>query len=138
MGADKLKRRVKNYKLKFSRLLTCYSALLSILYCYNSTGRVTQTDMLSIARMTPLERIERLAATVKNNSETVKGLNSIISEYEEFLQITNTTEEDLKIQFSIPERQTELLQKSYVFATSIFNVIESIGKGTKLHRMLVV
>lgn len=135
--ADKLKRRVKNYKLKFSRLLTCYSALLSILHCYNSTGKVTQNDMRDISKLTPLGRIRKLAELVKDG-DAIDSLGAIIIDYEEFLATTNTTEDDLKSQFGVPERQTELLQKSYVFATSIFSAIEKIGKGTKLHRMLVV
>lgn len=136
--SEKRKRRVKNYKLKFSRLLTCYSALLSILHCYNTNGTVKHEDMKQICLTPPLQRIERLASLISDDSETVDGLNAIIAEYDAFLDVTNVSEEELRSQFDIPERQTELLQNSYVFATSIFGVIGKIGKGTKLHRMLVV
>lgn len=54
------KRRIKNYKLKHSRLLTCYSALLYLLAIYGRDHTVTPVNAAEMAAMTPTERIEWL------------------------------------------------------------------------------
>src|SRR5262245_52132623 len=54
------KRRLKNYKLKHNRLLTCYSALLYLLAIYTRKGTVTPLDARKMIRLTPTERLEWL------------------------------------------------------------------------------
>ena len=58
--SQKAKGKLKNYKLKHSRLLTCYSAILSLLAVYRQKKTVTPTDCLSIIHRTPTERLEWL------------------------------------------------------------------------------
>ncbi|WP_137151902.1 nucleotidyltransferase domain-containing protein [Devosia sp. FKR38] len=131
----KLKRRVKNYKLKFSRLLTCYSALLQILYTYNSNGTVSPSDMRAICLMTPIERIQNLIGSAKVASDP---LSKIVDQYNSFLEVTDEPISNLLLKFDHPEKRDELLRGSYEFADSIFASINLIGQGSKMHRMLVV
>ena len=55
---DSLK--TQNYKLKHSRLLTCYSALLYVLAIFRSKKSVGPTDVLNMIRLSPTERLESL------------------------------------------------------------------------------
>jgi hypothetical protein len=52
--------KLKNYKLKHSRLLTCYSALLYLLAVFNSQKSVTPSDAMAMTKLTPTERLEWL------------------------------------------------------------------------------
>jgi predicted nucleotidyltransferase len=52
------KRKIKNYKLKHSRLLTCYSGLLYLLGVFSARGTVTPTDAAEMVALTPTERLE--------------------------------------------------------------------------------
>ena len=56
--AKKNKRRLKNYKLKYSRMLTCYSALVYLLALHNSAGTVTPDDVRGMVAKSPTERLE--------------------------------------------------------------------------------
>ena len=58
----KAKRKLKNYKLKHSRLLTCYSGLLYLLAVYSRRKTVSPTDVVDMSRLTPAERLEWLLA----------------------------------------------------------------------------
>ena len=131
----KLKRRVKNYKLKFSRLLTCYSALLQILHLYNLQGTVSPSDMKMICSMTPIERIEKLTQTAK---QSASSLSKVIEGYDHFLQVTDEPEGNLLLKFDHTDTRSKLLAGSYQFADAIFECVNTIGQGTKMHRMLVV
>ena len=55
---DKAKGKLKNYKLKHSRLLTCYSALLQMLTIYGKQKTIGPRDMLSVVRLAPTERLD--------------------------------------------------------------------------------
>ena len=43
-----MERKTKNYKLKFSRLLTCYSALLYLLFTFGKSGTVRPEDVVDM------------------------------------------------------------------------------------------
>lgn len=131
------KRRLKNYKLKYSRMLTCYSAILAMLDVYQKASTVTPDDMMRICRLTPLERIldlRKAAASLVVQT----ALDGIIFGYEEFLERMNEDKEDLLKAFADPGQLKEMLEASYKFADSIFDSIDAIGARTKLHRMVVV
>lgn len=133
----KLKRRVKNYKLKFSRLLTCYSALLSMLHTFDQSDTVTPDDMKTICSMSPLDRIFKLHAA-SSISAARPFIDQIVSGYDKFLTVTNAAEGSLIDIFSNDQRLSALLDDSYDFADSIFKAVNIVGNGSKLHRMVVV
>jgi hypothetical protein len=133
----KLKRRAKNYKLKYSRMLTCYSTLLAILRQHGSTGTVSLDDMKRISSQTPLERVVALRDSF-SAGEAHAALTKMLVEYETFLEVTDRSSDELEQQFADQQRQRELLQKSYVFGDTVFECITQIGAGSRLHRMLVV
>src|SRR6516165_1865996 len=57
---EKAKGKVKNYKLKHSRLLTCYSALLYLLAVFQSKQSVPPQDAVEMTQPTPTRRLEWL------------------------------------------------------------------------------
>jgi hypothetical protein len=56
----KAKGKLKNYKLKHSRLLTCYSAVLYLLAIYDQQKSVHPQDALNMIALTPTGRLEWL------------------------------------------------------------------------------
>lgn len=131
------KRRLKNFKLKFSRLLTCYSALLSIAHVFAQNGTVTPIDMRAICDRTPLDRIVWLQE--QTNIGTADGaLTAILERYNHFLSVTDDTEISLIAKFADPDQLAVYLESSYSFAQAIFEAMNLIGRKTKMHRMMVV
>lgn len=81
-------RRLKNYKLKHSRLLTCYSALLYLLAVFAKNKTVSPRDAEIMISLTPTQRLEWLLSQteLKDAHASLRGL---ISGYEEFLANTD-------------------------------------------------
>lgn len=132
-----LKRRLKNYKLKHSRLLTCYSALLAMMYVFNEKQTLSPQDMFSICDETPLERVVRLI-----NSPSASGaqepLERALRQYGKFLEVTNEPEGFLLKKFDNTKMRSSLMQDSYAFAEAIFEAMQEIGQGGRMHRVLLV
>src|SRR5207248_8179124 len=85
-------RRLKNYKLKHSRLLTCYSAILSLLAIYRQKQTLTPVDTLAIIHRSPTERLEWLLEQ-SELSDAYSNLKKLLEQYERFLCTTNRDED---------------------------------------------
>ena len=90
----KAKGKLKNYKLKHSRLLTCYSALLYLLAIYGSQQTVAPADAMAMINLTPTERLEWLLGR-RNLAHAHGAINSLLQQYERFLKATNADEKEL-------------------------------------------
>lgn len=132
-----LKRRLKNYKLKHSRLLTCYSTLMCLTHTYSQFDTVSPKDLATICQMTPLERLNSLISDDRAASAHVE-LAKAVEQYTHFLEVTNEPEEMLLMKFNDAKMKAKLNQEAYAFAESIFEAFQAIGKGNKMHRVMLV
>ena len=131
------KRRIKNYKLKHSRLLTCYSALLYLLRVYDRAHTVTPQDAAVMASMTPTERIEWLRGQ-EDSAEASAALDELLAAYERFLESTDKSEPELIKDFLAPTSRREYMNHAYRFGDLVFRVMEMVGRRNRFHRLLVV
>ena len=142
-GTDKVpeskraKRRLKNYKLKHSRMLTCYSALLHLLAVHRNKNTVSPDDAQAMLRLTPTQRLELLIGQEKFK-EAHSSLVRLLEQYEEFLLKTNASEEELIGRFSDQKTRREYQRTANEFGDSIFEALNKIGNGERFHRLLVV
>jgi hypothetical protein len=134
---EKAKGKLKNYKLKHSRLLTCYSALLCLLAVYRQRQTVSPSDALAIIHRTPTERLEWLLEH-SGLDEANANVNKLLEQYERFLRTTNQDENELAAQFMNKELSSRYMEQAYEFGDTIFDVLTSIGEGNRFHRLLVV
>lgn len=134
---QKAKGKLKNYKLKHSRLLTCYSALLYLLAVYRDQHTVTPGDAVAMIRRTPTERLEWLLAETKLSRAHSK-IADLLGQYEYFLETTNVPENDLVDHFLDKEKSRLYMASAYTFGDTLFDVLASIGEGSRFHRLLVV
>jgi predicted nucleotidyltransferase len=134
---EKAKRRVKNYKLKHSRLLTCYSALLYLLYIHKQNNTVGPTDVLAMIRLTPTQRLEYLSKQ-RRLSISRAALEKLLSQYDVFLSTTNCKEDVLIEQFKNRAVSKTYMDKANEFGDSMFDALRTIGDGSRFYRLLVV
>ena len=99
---QRAKRRLKNYKLKHSRLLTCYSAILYLLTLYVRQNSVSPSDALAMTKLTPTQRLEWLGGQ-PDLVGAQATINNLLSQYERFLETTNVEERELVSRFSNKE-----------------------------------
>ena len=132
------KRRLKNYKLKHSRLLTCYSALLYLLAVFSKNKTVSPADAKEMISLTPTARLEWLIAQPELRSAR-SSLRKLIEQYEEFLSKTDAAEEDLLLRFMDKRQREEYRKSASQFGDLVYTVMNAIGKKCPdFHRLLVV
>ncbi|MBI1353448.1 MAG: hypothetical protein GC160_03815 [Acidobacteria bacterium] len=134
---EKAKGKLKNYKLKHSRLLTCYSGILYLVAIYSRDQTVTPKQIVSMTGLTPTERLEWLLEE-DHVTDAHGELRGLLDRYQEFLQTTNAGEQDLIERFSDKEEARALMQQAAEFGDFMFEALTRIGKGDKFHRLLVV
>jgi predicted nucleotidyltransferase len=139
----KAKRKLKNYKLKHSRLLTCYSGLLFLLAVFGEKGTVNPDDAVKMVELTPTERLEWL---IRNHScsNSRPKVELLLQHYENFLKNTETSESELISRFLDKKSANDLMREAYEFGDRMWDVLESIGsesssgKESRFFRLLVV
>lgn len=131
------KRRLKNYKLKHSRLLTCYSALLYLLAVFTKTGTVRPADAFDMARLTPTQRLEWLLyhPAFRRSKANIRNL---LRAYEQFLSETDAPEGELIDRFLDRKRVAGYQKSANKLGDSIFRALAGIGRTNTFYRLLVV
>jgi len=134
---DRAKRKIKNYKLKHSRMLTCYSAVLYLLFVYSRNGTVTPSDAQTMVSLTPTSRVEFVANEL-GDSEPVSCIYDFLGKYERFLEVTSASEEDLIKLFSEDAEAHKLRDEQSDFGELAYTILYSIGHENRLYRRLVI
>lgn len=129
----KAKRKLKNYKLKHSRLLTCYSALLYLLFVHSRRHTVSPTDAMVMIRMTPTERLEFLRRETQ-----LPKIDDLLKLYEIFLDETNASEAELISRFLNRSKSREYSQAANRLGDVVFEILATIGQNSVFYRLLVV
>lgn len=129
---QKRKQQVKNFKLKFSRLMTCFGTVVAT--CAKAAP-ITQEDIITLVEKVPLDRF--LAAV-----EPVQALHelseAIISDYEWFMGKTALPTEELRDLFESKEARTELFSRADTFSQRVYDVLTFFAEQHKYSRYLVV
>jgi hypothetical protein len=133
----KAKGKLKNYKLKHSRLLTCYSAILYLLAIYGRQQTVTPKEAVAMIDLTPTERLEWLLGQPDLTRAHAK-VTELLGHYERFLRATNNEEKELIRKFMDTETSQSHMKDAYKFGDILFEVLTSIGSENRFHRLLVI
>ena len=134
---EKAKGKLKNYKLKHSRLLTCYSALLYLLAVYGSQKTVGPQDAMAMIKLTPTERLEWLLGQ-SDLAHAHSAIYKLLDQYERFLETTKADERELVARFKDKKTSQSYMSAAYTFGDLVFGALTSIGGGKLFHRLLVV
>jgi predicted nucleotidyltransferase len=133
----KAKRKLKNYKLKHSRLLTCYSSLLYLLAKFSEQGTVSPEDAIAMTRLTPTERLEWLLQNDRWTGSHSK-IKELIGRYEKFLESTDAPEKSLIAKYLTPSDSSDQFGTGTGVGNLVFELLEELGQRDRLHRLLVV
>jgi predicted nucleotidyltransferase len=131
------KRRLMNYKLKHSRLLTCYSGLLYLLAVYAKNKTVSPRDAAHMVSLTPVARLEWLLSR-PHLAKAHGTIRELLRRYEDFLNLTEASKTELVHLFGDRARTSDYWESAYRFGDLAFKVLEAIGKNNLFHRLLVV
>lgn len=131
------KRKLKNFKLKHSRLLTCYSALVFLLEGFERKGTVSPHDAAMMVGLSPVDRLNSVARR-SGVSEIDERVQALLARYEDFLVTTDAPEEELLDRFLRKRERIRLAQDADAFGDEMFQLIAAVGNGGRFHRLLSV
>lgn len=122
---------LKNYKLKVSRMATCFSMVANV----SSEPRpVTAETVLALCRMTPAERLARL-------SDRGPGANRIVVQleaaYEEFLTYVQRSETLLLDEFADDVVRGDQLNRATQYGELIYELLVAVVPAERLRYLVV-
>jgi hypothetical protein len=131
------KRKLKNYKLKHSRLLTCYSSLLYLLAEYSVKHTVAPENAITMAQLTPTQRLEYLLQDGRWSSCHSK-IREVLTSYENFLETTDAPEKELIARYLARSESSDQFGTGAGLGNLVFDLLEELGQKNRFHRLLVV
>ncbi|MDR4485497.1 MAG: nucleotidyltransferase domain-containing protein [Nitrospirales bacterium] len=134
---QKAKRKLKNYKLKHSRLLTCYSGLLYLMAIMAEQGTVSPDNAKHMVSLSPTERLEWLKGRAKFVNQSSR-VDKILSLYENFLKKTDAPKKQLNERFTDRSESGKAFQEAKEFGNQVYDLLCLIGQDNKVFRFLVV
>ncbi len=113
----KSKSALKNFKLKFSRLTTCYS----LLCCFKGNHKDTPENLFELIQLTPIDRL----SFVSNEFNSAKLIvQDMLSLYGYFLEITGKDPDDLYDWFSIRDNKVNAFKKANEYHDLFYNLLK--------------
>ncbi|WP_040600787.1 nucleotidyltransferase domain-containing protein [Patulibacter medicamentivorans] len=127
----KAKSAVKNYKLKLSRLSTCFSMVLH-LTC--DEPPVTARRVADLCGMTPQERFSALQGRTDIADQLLKDLDT---KYEAFLTEVQRPRAELLQSFSDPRHRSDRLAEASTFGEAIYALIRELASEERIRRLVL-
>ena len=130
-------RRYSSYKLRVPRCLSCFSALAYLLArTPTEPAHISREDVERMVRLSPLERLEELLDFPATPGDTVSALRD---RYVGFLERTEGGKTVLTDSLMSDRRAVEAVSREGTeFTEHMFDLIQTLGGGRKLHRAIVV
>lgn len=130
------KRKLMNYKLKHSRVLTCYSAILYLMQVFAERKTVHPVDIRDMVRKSPTERLEWIATRPQFPHRTI--ISQILERYEQFLDETDRSERELVALFMERESTKAFTGKAHKVGDAVAGLLQKMGADNELYRYLIV
>ena len=127
----KAKLALKNYKLKMSRLATCFSM---ILHLASEKPPVSAERVLALCALTPRARFEELSDADENAGECVTKL---LSYYESFLNDVQQPTPELLEHFRDEGIRAERLEGASRFGEEIFGLLQLLVPPERFRHLVV-
>ena len=132
----KTKQKVHNFKLKFSRMTTCFATVASV--C-SHTVPIRQEQVIEQTRLTPRKRLESIPARMPKAEDAVQN---VLNQYALFLEKTGLSTQELESHFSDKQKRTEMFQIANKYGDSMYHLLGVIDNcqydNFKFLRYLVI
>ena len=130
--ARKRAQQVKNFKLKFSRLMTCFGTIVAVCAM---PAPIEKEHILELTKLSPLERLMRAIGNVNALSPLKR---EILRDYQWFLESTALTTEELHSNFETAEARTEFFRRADIFGERVYDILAYFAKRNGYTRYLVI
>ncbi|WP_315773566.1 MULTISPECIES: nucleotidyltransferase domain-containing protein [unclassified Bradyrhizobium] len=131
-SARRRKQQIKNYKLKFSRALTCF-ATIGILSTFDTS--VEPKDVADLCELAPIDRLAQIADRRPKAKTAVKDA---IALYSSFLRTTAKSPDELAAYFADEKNRTNAFKEAALFGDRMFDMLTRIDMNQRKVRYLVI
>lgn len=131
----KIKQKVRNFKLKYSRMTTCFATIAAL---GSHPDKIEAQTVLDLTKNTPYQR---LALIPRSLPDTEAVVTEILDSYAWFLDQTGLSTETLDEKFSDEERRTEMFSRAKNYGDLMFSLLTIIDEKRpelRLFRNLVI
>lgn len=128
-------RRLRSYKLRFSRCLTCYSALAYLL-TFEKPG-IGLEEVKEMVTLCPHERLRRVGERTRDR-KAKQIVNDLLSRYASFLETVDQSKEILLKEFDGP-RKKKHYEEGDAFGAQMAQLMLNLGhRAPDLFRFMIV
>lgn len=131
----KIKQKIRNFKLKYSRMTICHATLAAL---GSFDKPLQEQDVLDLISVPPLQRLEDIP---KRLPDTEPKIQELLEAYTKFLEYTKLPTTELEGLFSDKQMRTELFAEATQYGDLMFELIMAIDQlrpEKKLARNLIV
>jgi hypothetical protein len=122
---------LKNYKLKFSRLTTCFSMIANLV----AIGPpVTPDHVLALTQITPMDRFRELRGR-GNASDTI--IDEIEGSYATFLKQVQRPKDELLADLAPRETRRKLLAEANSYGEMIYRLLRAVATEDRIRHLIV-
>lgn len=129
---QKIKQKIKNFKLKFSRMLTCFGSIAAIA-AYKEG--ITAEEVAKLCALTPIQRMTAVTERIPAAKSAVEQTADL---YGWFLRQTALSTEQLEEHFEDKDNRIEAFRRAQEFGDTIFEILKVIDADHESLRYLVV
>jgi hypothetical protein len=131
-GLDRARGHLKNLKLRFSRLLICYSFVAGLL---DRGAALSSSDVTAVSDQTPLQRL----ATLKRADPSLAApVDALLEEYEWFLKQMDREKDDVLDWISDETTRIDAFSRGEKFATTMSSLVMSVAAKHDYTRYLII
>lgn len=126
-------REIANLKLRYARMLACFTPLLGFLDL-EQEGGLKRSEVERVLANTPVERLSAIEgrAVDNRNFEVVRLTNEVLRAYDDYLVFIGRPKEELLDYFRLASRRRVVKRKAYDFHRTATQLIKEVGKGGEL------
>jgi predicted nucleotidyltransferase len=118
---DIISSRVKNFKLRYSRMTTCFATIAAL---GSFPGTPTEDDVFGLTQLTPQKR---LAQAVERMPVLEDVVQRVLDSYTWFLEQTSLSTSDLRAMFEKEEDRTRMFQRAEEYGSLLFELLKLIS-----------
>lgn len=119
----KVKQKVRNFKLKFSRMTTCFATIAAV---GTKNPPVDAAVVREIVDLTPRERLEYVARQKPDASGAVQ---TVLKSYAWFLSMTALPADELEANFTDKQRRREMFGPANEYRDHMLDLLAAVDQG---------
>ena len=124
------KSHLRNLKLKFSRMLTCFSLVIALAVPRDS---IEPKQCVDLMQQRPLDRLKSVAVNSKND----KLWDRLAGEYSWFLKLTGRPRDEVLDWIRSSDNRKDALIRAENFGDTIFDLLKAVAKPETLRYLVV-